>query len=170
MRVLQKALTFDDVLLVPTRSSIASRRDVDTGTRLRLGGLGEPGVGGGPAGDLYLTVRVRPHPVFEREGDNLRCEVTVGFPTAALGGEAQVPTVRGTTVQMRIPAGTQGGQVFRLAGQGMPRRSGSGNGDLMARVNIRVPRKLDAHQRELIEQLAGELSEESGRYAEAAAR
>lgn len=127
---------------------------VDTGARLRLAGMGEHGAGGGPAGDLYLTVRVRPHPVFQREGDNLRTEVAVSFATAALGGTAKVPTLRGTSVEMKVPAGTQGGQTFRLGGLGMPRRSGGGYGDLMARINVQVPRNLTDRERELVQELA----------------
>lgn len=127
---------------------------VDTGARLRLGGMGERSQHGGPPGDLYLTVRVRPHPVFQRDGDNLRCDVHISFATAALGGETTVRTLRGGTVQMKIPAGTQGGQVFRLGGLGMPKRGGSGYGDLLARINIIVPRDLSDHERELVEELA----------------
>ncbi len=126
---------------------------VDTGARLRLAGMGDRGPGGGPAGDLYLTVRVREHPMFQREGDNLRCEVSVSFATLALGGEAKVPTIKGTTVQMKVPPGTQGGQTFRLGGLGMPRRGGAGYGDLLARVNVAVPRDLTPHERELVQEL-----------------
>lgn len=126
---------------------------VDTGTRLRLSGMGERGQGGGPPGDLFLTVRVLPHPVFKREGDNLRTEVTTSFATAALGGEVSVPTLRGNPVQMKIPPGTQGGQTFRLSGLGMPRRGG-GYGDLFVRVNIAVPRNLTERERRLVMELA----------------
>ncbi len=127
---------------------------VHTGARLRLGGMGERSPGGGQPGDLYLTVRVLPHSAFQRDGDNLRTDVPVSFTTAALGGEIAVPTIKGTTVQMRIPAGTQGGQVFRLGGLGMPRQSNAGYGDLMARVNVTVPKELTDHERRLFEELA----------------
>ncbi|NLC58568.1 MAG: J domain-containing protein [Armatimonadetes bacterium] len=127
---------------------------VETGARLRLSGMGERGPQGDSPGDLYLTVRVLPHRVFQREGDNLRYEVPVSFATAALGGEVAVPTLKGTTVQMRIPPGTQGGQVFRLGGLGMPRRGGAGYGDLLVRVNITVPKDLTEHERRLVEELA----------------
>ncbi|MDH7569932.1 MAG: J domain-containing protein [Armatimonadota bacterium] len=136
---------------------------VDTGARLRLSGMGERGPNGAPPGDLFLTVRVRPHPVFQRDGDNLRCEVTTDFPTAALGGEVQVPTIRGGTVTMKIPPGTQGGQTFRLGGLGMPRRNAAGYGDLLARVNVSVPKKLSDRERELVEELRRLWSSGNGR-------
>ena len=147
------------VLINGRRVEVKIPPGVDTGTRLRLGGMGERGPGGGPAGDLYLTVRVRPHPTFQREGDNLRSEVPVSFRTAALGGEAKVPTIRGGSVQMKIPAGTQGGQTFRLGGLGMPRRGGAGYGDLLARVNVTVPKDLTDRQRQIIEELEPALAE-----------
>ncbi|MBI3948744.1 MAG: J domain-containing protein [Armatimonadetes bacterium] len=127
---------------------------VDTGARLRLGGMGERGQRGAPPGDLFLTVRVLPHPAFRRDGENLRSEATVSFATAALGGEVSVPTLRGKAVRMTVPAGTQGGQTFRLGGLGMPRRTGGGYGDLLVRVNIAVPRNLSQRERELVEELA----------------
>jgi DnaJ-class molecular chaperone len=125
---------------------------VQDGSKIRLAGEGLTGRGG-QRGDLYLVVRMRPHPTFERKGDDLYVDVDVPYTTAALGGEVRVPTLKGG-VTMKVPAGTQSGQVFRLAGQGMPRLKSSGYGDLYARVRITVPRTLTARERELLQQLA----------------
>lgn len=125
---------------------------VQDGSKIRLAGEGLTGRGG-QRGDLYLIVRMRPHPVFERKGDDLYVEVDVPYTIAALGGEVRVPTLKGN-VTMKVPAGTQSGQVFRLVGQGMPHLKGGGYGDLYARVRITVPRTLSARERELLQQLA----------------
>jgi len=125
---------------------------VESGTRVRVAGKGAPGAGGGPAGDLFLVVEVRPHPVFERHGADLRVAVDVPVVDAVLGGEARVPTLKGRALALTIPPGTQGGRVFRLAGQGMP-RPGGGFGDLLATVRITVPAAPTAEQRELFERL-----------------
>lgn len=125
---------------------------VDDGTRVRVSGKGAPGSSGAAAGDLFLRVHVTPHPQFEREAANLRVDVDVPAWDAALGGEARVPTLKGKSLALRIPAGTAAGKVFRLAGQGMPRRGG-GFGDLYARVRIVIPDALTAEQRALFEQL-----------------
>ena len=122
------------------------------GARVRVRGKGGPGRGGGVAGDLFLRVSVSRHPRFERRDDDLHVEVDVPVADAALGGEAEVPTLKGRTLALRIPAETQGGRVFRLAGQGMP-RAGGGHGDLLARVRLRLPEPLDDGQRALFEQL-----------------
>ncbi|HEY3282945.1 MAG TPA: molecular chaperone DnaJ [Armatimonadota bacterium] len=126
---------------------------VDTGSKIRLAGEGLPGAHGGPRGNLYLIVNVRPHPVFERKGDDLTAEVPVTFPEAALGAEIQVPTVKGRG-SMKIPPGTQSGQAFRLSGQGMPRLKGGGFGDEFVRVKVVVPRNLQDRERELVTELA----------------
>ena len=126
---------------------------VDTGSRVRLTGQGAPGVNGGPAGDLYLVVSVRPHARFRREGDGLHVKVESPFTTLALGGEVEVPTVTGR-VMLRVPPGSADGRQFRLAGQGMPRATGGGRGDLYAEVHAVVPTSLSARERELLEQLA----------------
>ncbi|MGQ9489041.1 MAG: DnaJ C-terminal domain-containing protein [Armatimonadota bacterium] len=125
---------------------------VQEGSKIRLAGEGLTGRGG-QRGDLYFIVHIRSHPTFERKGDDLYVEVDVPYTTAALGGEVRVPTMKGR-VTMKVPAGTQSGQVFRLAGQGMPRLKGSGYGDLYARARITVPRTLTARERELLQQLA----------------
>jgi curved DNA-binding protein len=122
---------------------------VRTGSRVRLAGKGARG------GDLYLKVTVKPHPTFERRGDDLLVGVSVPLVVAMLGGEAQVPTLKGK-VALKIPAETQNGRTFRLAGQGMPHLGNSSRGDLMARVRVVLPTKLSAREKELFKQL-GEL-------------
>jgi curved DNA-binding protein len=120
---------------------------VKDGSRVRAAGEGESGSSGAAAGDLYLRVRLRPHPVFEREGDDLRTKITVPVTTAVLGGEANVPTIPGS-VRLKIPETTQSGQVFRLKGHGMPRvGKGDQRGDLYAVVDVQMPRTLTKEQR-----------------------
>ena len=126
---------------------------VDTGTRLRSSGNGEAGFRGGRAGDLYVVLHVREHPLFAREGDDLYCDVPIPFPTAALGGEVEVPTLQGRAT-IKIPAGTQTGRTFRLKGKGVTNVNGRGTGDLNVRVNIEVPHKLSAEQRRALEEFA----------------
>jgi DnaJ-class molecular chaperone with C-terminal Zn finger domain len=125
---------------------------VADGQKIRLSGQGGEGPGG--RGDLYLVVKIAPHPAFERKGDDLYVDVPVPYTDAALGGEAKVPTLKGSRLSMRIPAGTQSGQAFRLSGQGMPRLRGGGFGDLYARAKITVPKALSDRERELLEELA----------------
>ena len=136
----------------PKRLAVKIPAGVREGSRIRLAGKGAAGPTG-QSGDLYLIVKMRPHPTFERRGHDLHRDVTVPFATAALGGEVQVPTLKGKAT-MKIPAGTQGGQTFRLAGQGMPHLNKAGRGDLYARVRISVPKKLTSKQRELLQELA----------------
>ncbi|MBX3023448.1 molecular chaperone DnaJ [bacterium] len=126
---------------------------VDTGSRLKLRGEGEAGHHNGPAGDLYVIVHVREHPLFSRDGSNIVCEVPIGITQAALGAEIDVPTPHGK-VKMKIPAGTQSGNVFRLKGKGVPDLRGYGQGDALVRVIVETPRKLTAKQRELLEEFA----------------
>ena len=137
----------------PQRLEVKIPAGVREGSRIRLAGQGAPGPNG-QRGDLYLIVNFLPHPAFERRSNDLYVDVTVPFTTAALGGEIQVPTVKGR-VTMKIPAGTQSGQSFRLSGQGMPRLNKSGKGDLYARIRISVPKSLNPRQRELLDELAG---------------
>ena len=137
----------------PTRSlNVKIPAGVRDGQRIRLGGQGGAGSGGGPAGDLYLRVRVRPHPFFNRDGDDLRAELPVALHEALLGAEVSVPTPKGR-VALRIPPETQNGRTIRLAGQGMPRRGG-GFGDLYVTVRIVLPQKLTDRERELVRELA----------------
>ncbi|HSQ00853.1 MAG TPA: molecular chaperone DnaJ [Candidatus Dormibacteraeota bacterium] len=126
---------------------------VDTGSRLKLRGEGEAGYNKGPAGDLYVIVHVREHPLFSRDGSNIVCDVPIGITQAALGAEIDVPTPHGK-VKMKIPAGTQSGNVFRLKGKGVPDLRGYGHGDALVRVVVETPRKLTAKQRELLEEFA----------------
>jgi len=124
------------------------------GSKVRVARQGNPGYGGSPPGDLYLNITVRPHPVFRREGDNLRCDVDVDLYTAVLGGQVRVPALNGD-VSLKIPAGTGSGKTFRLRGKGMPNpRNPKQHGDILATVQIRVPQKLSARERELFEELA----------------
>lgn len=124
-----------------------------TGTKVRMRGEGGPGMAGGQSGDLYLTVEVEPDPRFERKEDDLYVTVPVDLYTAVLGGELRVPTLAGE-VNLKIPAGSQNGQSFRLRGKGMPKLGhASEHGDLYARLEVRLPTKLTPQQRELFEQL-----------------
>jgi DnaJ-class molecular chaperone len=129
---------------------------VDNGSKIRVAGQGGAGTGDAPKGDVYLIVTVRPDPRFEREGATLRTIVDAPLYTALLGGEVLVPTPTGQ-VALRIPEGTQQGRVFRLRGQGMPalKSKTKERGDLLARVNVILPEKLGAREKELIEQLQG---------------
>jgi len=122
---------------------------VSTGDRIRLGGEGEAGRNGGPPGDLYIEMNVKPHPIFEREGDDLSCEVPVSFATAVLGGAVNVPTLEGE-VSLKIPAETQSGRVFRLRDKGVKPVRGGERGDLFCRVVVETPVNLSAEQRELL--------------------
>jgi molecular chaperone DnaJ len=126
---------------------------VETGSRLRLAGEGEAGTQGGPAGDLYVVIHVREHDVFERQGNNLYASIPVTFAQAALGAEVFVPTL-GEQQNLKVPAGTQTGTVFRLKGHGMPALGGRGRGDLFVSVTVVTPTTLNREQRKLLEQLA----------------
>jgi molecular chaperone DnaJ len=130
---------------------------VDHGTRLRLAGEGEAGIAGGPAGDLYVDVSIRPHPFFQRDGVNLHCQVPVPFVQAALGAEIEVPTLEGRET-VRIPEGTQSGKLIRLRGKGLPALGGKARGEQIVEIFVEVPTKLTPRQRELLENFA----EESG--------
>lgn len=133
---------------------------VDTGTRVRLSGEGAPGEHGGAAGDLYVVVHVKEHPIFVREDTEVLCEVPISFTQAALGAHIEVPTLDGK-VKMKIPPGTQSGKVFRLKGKGIPRLQGTGRGDQHVRVAIETPTELTREQRELLERFAAISNEET---------
>ena len=125
---------------------------IDDGMRIRSSGNGEPGVNGGPPGDLFIEIRLKKHDVFERDGDDLHCEVSIPMTTAALGGEVEVPTLKGT-VTIDLPDGTQSGKQFRLRSQGIKGvRSGTA-GDLYCHVKVETPVKLTEHQRKLLKEL-----------------
>jgi molecular chaperone DnaJ len=126
---------------------------VDTGSRLRSAGNGEAGVRGGPSGDLYVVLHVKPHDIFQREGDDLLCEVPVSFVQATLGAEIEVPTLSGKA-QIKVPAGTQPGTTFRLKGKGVKNVQGFGAGDLHVRVTVEVPSHLNAAQKAKLQEFA----------------
>ena len=132
---------------------------VDTGSRLKLRGEGQGGNGGGPAGDLYVVIRVQDHPLFRREENDVICDMPLSFPQAALGTDIEVPTLEGK-MRMRIPPGTQSGAVFKLKGKGVADLQGYGRGDHLVRVLIETPRKLTPKQRELLEEFARMSGEE----------
>ena len=123
---------------------------VDDGDRIRLSGEGEAGRNGGPAGDLYVELRVKPHKIFSRDGSNLSCEVPVSFAIATLGGEVELPTLNGV-VALKIPAGTQSGKVFRLRGKGVTTVRDPRQGDLFAEVAVETPINLTAEQKQLLQ-------------------
>ena len=125
---------------------------VDDGDRIRLSGEGEGGMNGGPPGDLYVVVQLKPHSVFQREGADLHCEMPIGFTIAALGGEINIPTLEGEA-KIKIPAETQTGQVFRLRGKGIRPVRQTSAGDLMCHVVVETPVRLTERQRELLREL-----------------
>jgi molecular chaperone DnaJ len=137
---------------------------VDTGDRIRLSGEGEAGRNGGPPGDLYVEMNVREHPIFERDGEHLSCEVPISFATAALGGTVEVPTLEGD-VTLKVPTETQSGRVFRLRDKGVKPVRGGARGDLFCRVVVETPVHLSAEQRDLIRQLEETLKQDSTRHA-----
>lgn len=143
-------------LRVPIPQGIA------TGHKLRLDGEGHAGRQGGMAGDLYVLIRVADHPFFERDGDDLVCEVPISFPEAALGGSVEVPTLDGKA-KVKVPAGTQSGKVLRLRGKGLPSVRGHVRGDQLVRLQIETPTRLTDRQRELLEEFEAISAAESGR-------
>ena len=145
----------------PRRLTVKIPPGVRDGQRIRLAGQGSPGENGGPPGDVYLRVRVKPHPFFTRDGDDLRVDLPVAMHEAILGGEVTVPTLKGR-VSLRIPPETQNGRTIRLAGQGMPRQGG-GHGDLYANVKVVMPTKLNEKERELAREVAASRSGENVR-------
>lgn len=132
--------------------TVKIRPGVKDGTRIRLKGKGEAGENGGAAGDLIVVTRVDKSDVYERRGDDLVVNVSVSYPTARLGGSAEVPTPEGA-VSLKIPAGSEDGKLLRIKGRGAPKLSGSGRGDVLARVRIAVPKRVSKKERELLEEL-----------------
>lgn len=137
---------------------------VDTGDRVRLSGEGEGGVNGGPSGDLFVQVHVKQHRLFERDGDDLHCEVPISFPTAVLGGELEVPTLDGR-VKLRIPPETQTGKMFRMRGKGVKPVRGGPQGDLMCRVVVETPVNLDKDQKSLLSTFAETLEKGAHKHS-----
>jgi molecular chaperone DnaJ len=125
---------------------------IDDGMRIRSAGNGEPGQNGGPNGDLFIEIRIKKHDIFERDGDDLHCQVPVQVTTAALGGEINVPTLTGKAT-IEIPEGTQSGKIFRLRGRGIKGVRSAIAGDLYCHVNVETPVKLTEHQRKLLKEL-----------------
>ncbi len=144
--------------------SVKVPQGVDTGDRIRLSGEGEAGPAGGPSGDLYVQMAVRDHPIFERDGRHLYCEVPINFASAALGGELEVPTLDGP-VKLKIPVETQTGKSFRLRGKGVSPVRGGSTGDLICRVVVETPVKLSKRQKELLEELQETLNEEGNKHS-----
>jgi molecular chaperone DnaJ len=126
---------------------------VQEGNYIPISGKGHAGPRGGPAGDLVILIEEEAHPIFERHGDDLLCDVPITYATAALGGKVNVPTISGTA-RLEIPAGTQSDKVFRLRGQGLPHLHSSRRGDLLARVRVWTPKKISGEERSLLEKLA----------------
>jgi molecular chaperone DnaJ len=134
---------------------------VEDGTRIRLAGEGESGLRGGPAGDLYIFVALKPHAFFQRDGADLFCRVPISMVTAALGGEFTVPTLDNSDAKVKVPEGTQSGKQFRLRHKGMPVLRSRDVGDLYIQVVVETPQKLTKRQRELLMEFDGECSKEN---------
>jgi molecular chaperone DnaJ len=130
------------------------------GSRLRSSHNGEAGIRGAPPGDLYVVIHIKEHKIFQREDDDLYCEVPIAFSLAALGGEVDVPTLEGKA-HLKVPAGTQSGQMFKLRGKGITNVNGRGRGDLFARLIVEVPSRLNAEQRRRLEEFAALCSDEN---------
>jgi len=132
---------------------------IATGQRLRLSGEGEAGPSGGPGGDLYVVIHVQDHPFFQRDGNDLFCEIPLNYPTLALGGDIKIPTLEGEE-NFTVPESTQSGATFTLRGRGMPDVSGRGRGNLIVRVKLVTPKQLTREQKKLLEELAATLPKE----------
>ena len=137
---------------------------VEQDTRIRYSGEGEAGRFGGPAGDLYVVLDVKPHKFFEREGDDLHCVIPISFPQAALGAELEIETLDGTET-LKVPEGTQSGREFKLRNKGVPHLNSHGKGDLIVEVRVQTPAKLTKQQKELLKQLAETVTVENTPHA-----
>lgn len=156
----KRALELADEPGKTRRIEVSIPAGVDTGSRIRLAGLGEPGRNNGPKGDLYLEITVEPNPIFERRGADLQIKLNVPFTTAILGGEMPVPTISGKRLALKIQPYTQNGAVVRLRNQGMPRtvgKSDSERGDLLVTIVVQLPTNLSGPQREALEDFARSL-------------
>ena len=134
---------------------------IDENSRLRSSGAGEAGLRGGPPGDLYVVIHIREHPIFTREGHDLHCTMPLPFAVAALGGELKLPVLGGGSASVKVPPGTQSGTLFRLRGHGIPSLRGSHKGDLLVKVEVEVPTKLNPEQRRALERFAELCGEEN---------
>ena len=137
---------------------------ISEGMRIRSTGNGEPGSNGGPAGDLYIEIRVKQHEIFERDGDDLHCTVPVSLTTAALGGSIEVPTL-GSKAEIELPEGTQHGKTFRLRGKGVKGLRASYPGDLYCHISVETPVKLSEHQRKLLKELDESFRKSGGKHS-----
>ena len=142
-----------------SRIKLKIPQGIEHGSRLRSSGNGEAGIRGGPRGDLYVVIHIKEHEYFERDGENLYCEMPVNFATATLGGEVHVTTLEGVAA-LKIPAATQSGAVFKLKSKGMPVLNTSTRGDLLVRIVIAVPQKLSPEQRKKLEEFAEVMGDE----------
>jgi molecular chaperone DnaJ len=138
----------------PRKIKVRIPPGVSNGSRIKFKGKGEPGLSGGPPGDLFVVTRVDKHPYLGRSNANITMELPITFSEAALGTQVEIPTVDGR-VKLKIPAGTEGGKKFRLKGKGAPRLKGRGQGDMIVTVKVVVPQKLNKKQREAIQRLEG---------------
>jgi molecular chaperone DnaJ len=137
----------------PSRIKLKIPAGIADSSRLRSARNGEAGIRGGPQGDLYVVVHIQEHPIFQRDEDNLYCEVPVAFTLATLGGEVPVPTLEGKA-NLKVPAGTQSGQMFKLRSKGIVHVNGRERGDLLVRVMVEVPTRLNAEQRAKLQEFA----------------
>ncbi|MCD6459624.1 molecular chaperone DnaJ [bacterium] len=135
------------------RVSVTIPAGIENGVKIRINGQGEDGIQGGPPGNLYVAIRVKPHEFFKRQGNDIICEVPVNFPKAALGGEVEVPTLDGK-IKLKIPAGTQSGKIFRIKKKGLPDLRGYSHGNLNIRVVVETPTKLSSEQKQLLQKFA----------------
>lgn len=142
---------------------IAIPKGIDSGRRIRLTGEGEAGVRGGPAGDLYVLITVKPHKFFRRDGANLYCRVPIAMTTAALGGNVEVPTINGSRANLKIPSGTQTGQQMRMKEKGMPVMNSSSYGDMYIEIFVETPVNLNSKQKDVFKKLDADLSGKSGK-------
>jgi molecular chaperone DnaJ len=136
---------------------------VDEGDRIRLSGEGEAGVNGGPAGDLYVVIHIKPHPVFTRDHNDLHCEMPISITTAALGGDIEIPTLEGYA-KIKVPSETQSGKVFRLRGKGIKGVRSSSHGDLLCHVIVETPINLTSRQKELLQEFEAISGSDTARH------
>ena len=133
---------------------------IDDGQKLKYAGLGEASQSGGPNGDLYIVIRIKPHDIFIRQGDNLYCEVPISYSTAVLGGEVEVPTLNGKKT-VKVPEGTESGKLLKVSGEGIKSLRGYGKGDIIVKFTIETPKKLTDKQKELLQKFEESLNDKN---------